>query len=243
LSDHPVVANRLLIVGDSLAMGAAEVSGKEATRFISPAFPDLLRTLLPQLDIVLVCGVRFDTNTVRTQIASLLEAHRPAVVLVAVGGSDADLDWRKAILSNGKRSRSRVSVEDYEKNLRQIVATIKAAGVKPILVEGTSSNVDMRGEYLGRLSGLDVMSMMVAGGGQETLDRRVEPYRQTVRRIGAELNVDVAPAPAGLATEDPRIIFTEDGVHLSVVAHRMLGAAYADAIRRAFDLRDGAAVA
>jgi hypothetical protein len=39
------------------------------------------------------------------------------------------------------------------------------------------------------------------------------------------------------------VIFTEDGVHLSVVSHRLLAAEYAPAIRRAFDLRDDSAVA
>jgi lysophospholipase L1-like esterase len=242
-SHHQVVANRLLIVGDSLAMGAAEVSGNDVTRFVSPAYPDLLRQLLPQLDIVLTCGVRHDSNTVRKQLPELLQTHRPAVVLVAIGGSDADLDWRKAILSNGKHSRSRVSLADYEKNLRSIVAATKSAGARPILVEGTSSCMAMRGTYLSRLSGLDVNAMVAAGGGQEANDSRVEPYRQTVRRVAAELDVAAVACPSGLATEDPHVIFTEDGVHLSVVSHRLLAAAYADAIRRAFDLRNDSAVA
>jgi lysophospholipase L1-like esterase len=238
-----VVANRLLIIGDSLAMGAAEVSGNDVTQFISPAYPDLLRSLLPQLEIILTCGVRHDTETTRKQLSPLLETHRPAVVLIAVGGSDCDLDWRKAILSNGKRSRSRVKLEDYEKNLRAIVAAAKAAGTKPILIEGTSSCLEMRGIYLGRLSGLDVSSMIAAGGGQEANDVRVESYRQIVRRVGAELEVEVVPAPAGLLSEDPHAIFTEDGVHLGLLAHRLLAASYADAIRRAFDLRNDSAVA
>jgi lysophospholipase L1-like esterase len=242
-ANHPVVSNRLLIVGDSLAMGAAEVSGNEVTHFISPAYPDLLRQMLPQLDIVLTCGVRHDSSTVRGQLPGLLQTHRPAAVLVAIGGSDADLDWRKAILSNGKRTRSRVSLEDYEKNLRCIVAQAKDAGAKPILVEGTSSCVEMRGDYLSKLSGLDVKGMIVAGGGQETLDRRVEPYRQTLRRVAADLDANLVPVPTGLVSEDPHIIFTQDGVHLSAAAHRLLAAAFASVIRRTFDLPDDSAAA
>jgi lysophospholipase L1-like esterase len=232
-----------LILGDSLAMGAAEVSNNDVTRFISPAYPDLLRTLLPQLDIVLNSGVRHDSSTAIAQLPALLETQSPAVVLVAIGGSDVDLDWRKAILSNGRRNRSRVSIADYEKNLRGIVAVITAAGAKPILIEGTSSCLEMRANYFRKLSGLDVAAMILAGGGQEVNDRRVEQYREIVRRVGAELQVDVAPSPSGLASENPNIIFTEDGVHLSVVAHRLLATTYADAIRRAFGFREDSAVA
>jgi lysophospholipase L1-like esterase len=237
------VANRLLIVGDSLALGAAEVSGNDVIHFISPAFPDLLRAQFPQLDIVLICGVRHDTNTVRKQLPELLQVHRPAVVFVAVGGSDADLDWRKTILSNGKRSRSRVSVEDYEKNLRAIVASAKSAGVQPILTEGTSSSIAIRGPYLSRLTGLDVVAMTAAGGGQATLDQRVTPYRETVRRLASELEVGFAPCPLALSTEDPHTIFTEDGVHLTAAAHRFLATTYAEAIRVAFRMRADSAVA
>jgi hypothetical protein len=202
--DHAVVANRLLIVGDSLAMGAAEVSNTDVTRFISPAFPDLLRTLLPQLEIILVSGVRYDTNVARKQLPELLKLHRPSVVLAAVGGSDCDLDWRKAILSHGKRSRSRVSLDDYEKNLRAIVEITRAAGARPILVEGTSSNIPMRGQYFTRISGLDVNAMVIAGGGQQSNDVRVENYRQVVRRVAASTATDLCLSPPGLASEDPR---------------------------------------
>jgi lysophospholipase L1-like esterase len=243
LAHHTIIANRLLILGDSLAMGAAEVSNTDVTRFISPAYPDLLRTLFPQLDIVMTSGVRHDTNTAFRQLPQLLELHRPAVVLVAVGGSDCDVDWRKVILSKGKHSRSRVSLGDYERNLRSIVATTKAAEAKPILIEGTSSSLAMRGIYLGHLSGLDVNAMIAAGGGQEANDLRVESYRATVRRVAAELQADIVACPNDLVTEDPQTIFTADGVHLSVVAQRLLAAAYANAIRRAFDLRDDSAVA
>jgi lysophospholipase L1-like esterase len=239
----PIVANRLLIVGDSLAMGAAEVSNTDVTRFITPAFPDLLRTLLPQLEIIVTSGVRYDTDVAVKQLPDLLKLHRPAVVFAAVGGSDCDLDWRKAILSNGKRSRSRVSLENYEKNLRQIVALIRAAGAKPILAEGTSCSIEMRGIYYTRLSGIDVTAMTIAGGGQQTNDTRVEQYRQTVRRVAADLQVPLAPSPSPLATEDPHVIFTEDGVHLSVIAHRHLAATYADVLRRALDIHAGSAVA
>ena len=242
LPSRSIVANRLLIVGDSLAMGAAEVSNADVVRFISPAFPDLLRTMLPQLDIVLSCGVRHDTDTARKHLPGLLETHRPAVVLFAVGGSDVDLDWRKAILSNGRRTRSRVSIGDYQNNLRGLVATTRAAGAKPILIEGTSSCLAIRGIYLGRLSGLDVNAMIAAGGGQETNDVRVEKYRETVRRVAAELDADLIPSPGVLASEDPDIIFTEDGVHLSVFAHRFLAAAYATGIRRALGLPADSAV-
>jgi lysophospholipase L1-like esterase len=243
LSNQPVIPNRLLIVGDSLAMGAAEVSNSDVTSFITPAYPELLRALFPKLDIIEISGVRYDTNVARKQLPDLLQAHRPAVVLLAVGGSDVDPDWRKAILSNGKRSRSRVSLEDYEKNLRAIIALIKAAKATPILIEGTSSCVAMRGVYLGRLSGIDVSAMIAAGGGQKVNDDRVEHYRETVRRIAAELEVDIAPCPPALATEDPHSIYTADGVHLLPAAHRHLSAAYAAVIRRAFDLRDDSAVA
>jgi lysophospholipase L1-like esterase len=215
-------------------MGASEVQGNKAVSFVAPAYPDILRDALPTVDMVVDCGVSRITTTVCDRIDALLHTHRPAVVLVAVGGNDADCDWRRLVMSDGKIAHNRVKLETYESNLRKIVGQIASSGARAILTEPSNQCLAMRGPYLSRLSNRDVTAMIDAHGGQAECDRRLTGYRQAVARVAIDTGSELVSCAVDIADHDPQEILCEDGVHLSAIAHRHLATSYAASLSKMF---------
>src|SRR4051812_15523764 len=108
---------KLLIIGDSFTLGAADVRGNEIVEHVRESYVDRLRASLPQVDIRIDAEVYRHTSAVRNIVEGLLDLHEPRVVLLTVGSSDADLDWRRFVLSEGQIIRNRVALATYEKNL------------------------------------------------------------------------------------------------------------------------------
>lgn len=111
---------KLLILGDSISLGVSEVRGNDVVANVEHSYVDLLSHALPGVQLIVDADVHRTTSAARETLDSLLAMHSPDVVLVMLGGNDADLDWRRFVLSDGKVIRSRLTVETYEKNLRLI---------------------------------------------------------------------------------------------------------------------------
>src|SRR5439155_13892530 len=113
----------------------AEIRGNDIVARVEHCYVDLLMHELPQVQIIIDADVHRTTSAGREAVDGLLAAHNPQVVLIMLGRNDADLDWRRFVLSDGKTARSRVPVETYEKNIRQIAAKVLAAGATPVLTD------------------------------------------------------------------------------------------------------------
>src|SRR5205814_10221188 len=122
------MTTKLLILGDSISLGVAEVRGNDIVARVEHCYVDLLMHALPKVQIIIDADVHRTTSAAREAVDGLLAAHKPQAVLVMLGGNDADMDWRRFVLSDGKTARSRVPVETYEKNLRLIASKTLAAG-------------------------------------------------------------------------------------------------------------------
>src|SRR5207248_867846 len=128
---------RLLIVGDSISLGAAEIRGNEVLRYVDQTFVEHLARELPGISLHVDADVHRTTSQARELLGALLVAHEPDAVLLMLGPNDADLDWRRFILSEGKIARSRVPVERFSENIRLMVNQIRTTGARPILCDCT----------------------------------------------------------------------------------------------------------
>ncbi len=214
-------ARRLIIIGDSISLGAAEVRGNEVVSVICPCYVDLLRQALPNVVIEVDADVNRTTIGVCDNIDRIL-AKKPDVALLLIGGNDADMDWRRFVLTEGKMARSRISVERFESNLRAIARRLLDAGARPVLTDMHNHHFEMRGPYISNLVGKDVAGWLAVNGGQAESDRFLERYRAIVADLANAMNIDLIRCGSALDEYDPREALSADGAHPGPLGHRVL---------------------
>lgn len=224
---------RLLILGDSISLGVAEVRGNDVVDRVQTSYVDVLRGALSEVDIVVDADIHRTTSVACKNIDTLLATHRPNVVLIMLGGNDGDIDWRRFVLSNGTIIRSRNTVAAYEHNLRQLAMKILAAGATPILTDMPNHHFELRGPYISRIAERDVTSMLERGGGQAASDAELVKYRQAAEKICADLSVALIRYGQAMEQHPPREMVGIDGAHPSAAGHRVIAEALLPELQRA----------
>ena len=229
----------VLIVGDSITLGVAEANGHTVTQYLEPTYVQHLRDLVPDLQIDADAAPFRTTTAACKVIEPLMLTYHPGAVLVMLGGNDADIDWRRFILSSGRIVRNNVPVERFSESLRAIVQTVCANGATPVLVDVPNHDLLLRGEWLSRLAGQDVCALIERCGGQAESDRRLAEYNSVVREIAEESEAHVAPWARAVASL-PRFQrhgpdFTHPGIH----AHRVIAETIAPVLTRIAIGRNG----
>ena len=224
---------KLLILGDSISLGVAEIRGNDIVARVEHCYVDLILHALPKVQIIIDADVHRTTSAMREAVDGLLAAHSPQVVLVMLGGNDADLDWRRFVLSQGKVARSRVPVETYEKNLRQIASKILASGATAVLTDMPNHHFELRGPYVSEIARMDITAMLERNGGQAASDKELVKYRQAVAQVAADLDVPLAKYGDILDAQPPQQMVGVDGVHPSAAAHKLIAEALTPVLTRA----------
>jgi lysophospholipase L1-like esterase len=220
--------SELLILGDSIALGAAEVRGSDVLEYVSPSCVDLLKSALPRLTVRVDALVSRNSATVRQEIEQIIARHAPLKgigILLIIGGSDADMDWKRFVLSDGAIARSRVPVERYEANLRLICSRLMQAGATPILTDVPNHHFVLRGPYISRLAGKDIVPLLESGGGQAESDRHLQMYRAAAARIAGDLKLELISYGPLLDAHSPLEVTCQDGAHPNAAGHRIIASA------------------
>jgi lysophospholipase L1-like esterase len=213
---------KLLILGDSISLGASEIRGSEVVSRVATSYVELLRDAFPQLKIIVDADTHRTTTLGVKAIDALLASHRPDVVLVLLGGNDGDIDWRRFVLSNGTVIRSRTTVETYEQNLRQLAGKILAAGATPMLADMPNQHLELRGPYISSLAGKDVCEMIERSGGQAVNDAERARYLHCAQRLADELSIPLARYGQEMDRHPGREMVGIDGAHPSDAGHRVI---------------------
>jgi lysophospholipase L1-like esterase len=221
----PIDTPSLLIIGDSITLGAAEVRGSEIVDYVQPTCIDLLKSAFPQVDIRIDAAVRRNSVSVKDEIDSIIARHAPHRVMLMIGGSDCDMDWKRFILSEGQIARSRVPVDRYEKNMRLICQKLLAAGATPILTDLPNHHLAICGPYVSALCGKDITPLITRGGGQAESDKHLVHYRQCIAGLSRELNLDLIRYGEALDNYPAAEVLSRDGTHPSAAGHRVIAAA------------------
>jgi lysophospholipase L1-like esterase len=227
--------SELLIIGDSIALGASEIRGADVVEFVNPSCVDLLKSALPDLNIRVDAQVSRNSATMKQEIDKILARHSPLkniAVLLLIGGSDADMDWKRFVLSDGAIARSRVPVERYEANMRLICAKLLEAGAIPILTDMPNHNFALRGPYVSKQAGKDICALIERGGGHAESDKHLVQYRAAAARIAADLNVELITYGPQLDAYPAAEVTALDGVHPNTAGHRVIASALIAALSR-----------
>jgi lysophospholipase L1-like esterase len=220
----------VLIIGDSLTLGALQVGPEGVVSYVREPYVALVRAGLPDMRIDVDAAVHRTTSQALAAMEELLARFRPDVALLVVGGNDADIDWRRFIVSGGRSVRHRVSVTQYAGNLRELAAMASLHGAVAVLTDTPCPNVAIQGRHLSAMLNRDVTALMHAAGGQAECERRWERYQQAARQVAAETGAPLAPYGAVLHEHAAKDVFGTDGVHPNALGHRIIAATVLPAI-------------
>ncbi len=212
----------LLIVGDSISLGIAEIRGTDVTGRVERSYLDILRTQLSDVTFIVDADIHRTTADAVELMDPLLQEHHPDAVLVMLGGNDVDLLWKRFVISNGKIVQNRIRVDRYSAHLTKIAQKIIAAGAWPILTDMPNHALDIRGRYLSQLSGKDVSAMIQALGGQPVSDQGLEVYRVAAAKVAAELECPFVQYGTSLSRVPLESVSGPDGVHPNDYAHGLI---------------------
>lgn len=212
---------RLLIVGDSISLGATEVLGDDVLSSLPVSYVEQLRALLPTWEINCDAALHRTTVSAERVLRELAEKAEADVVLLQVGGNDVDIDWRRFVVSGGKRLRSRVAVDAYVAALTGCVSICRELGAIPVLTDYPDFDLMQRVRWMERHVGESVRKAVEAfgPGAQDEVHRRCQEYLDALYTLGDELSVPVVKWGAALSEMGPEVRFGADGVHPGKPVH------------------------
>lgn len=215
-------AAALLIIGDSITLGVADLRGAEVISHVDRTYVDIIRERFDQLNIEVDADLHRSTIGALRCLRPLLETHRPKFTLLMVGGNDADPDWKRFVVSNGRVARSRIELSRYIDNLRAMAEMVRSVGGIPILTDMPNQNLTRRSRVLSELAGRDLRPLIESAGGEKLCDELLEKYREAAAALASQLGVPFAPYGHRLARHPLDEVVGPDGVHPSALAHTLI---------------------
>lgn len=227
------ISDGLLILGDSIALGAAEISEGVVRQWVEKPWVTLLEAAEVSFDISVDAAVGRTTSDAIAVLSGLLRERHYRSVLLFVGGNDIDLNWRRFLVSGGRRVFHRVDSDRYEANLRQMVSEIREAGSEAILTDTPGLDFLKHARWLSSELGRDVTPMVEVAGGQEEVRRRVASYNARLEHVVEETGVSLVQWSRAVSEQLPWECRTgPDGVHPGNGAHRVIAESIASVLRQ-----------
>ncbi len=152
------------------------------------------------------------TSGARARLARDVLAHQPRVVVIQFGINDAAIDvWKTP-----PATESRVPLADFEANLRAIIADVRKAGAKPILMttnplRWTPRLKDMYGKPPYRPVDADGFDAPV-----------LARYNDAVRKLAVELGVPLVDLHAAFSKSESIDALLLDGMHPNEHGHQFV---------------------
>jgi sialidase-1 len=157
-------------------------------------------------------GVPSNTTTnARDRLARDVLVHRPRVVVIQFGLNDAAVDvWKQP-----PATASRVSLAEYERNLRGMIATLRDKHAKPVLM---TTNPTRWTAKLRQLYGKPPYRPEDVDGFDAPVLAR---YNEAVRTLARQLNVPLVDVHAAFTTKEPNKLLL-DGMHPNDAGHQLI---------------------
>lgn len=203
-----------------VALGDSTTAPRTVEGRALPVYADLLRQQLSGNGYgvtVVNAGRGSDTTSgARARLDRSVLIYRPDVVIVQFGINDSAVDvWRKPPASG-----PRVSLAEYEANLRHIIREIRAHDAEPVLMTPNPLR------WTAKLKGL-YGHPPYEPDDPDGFNRLLAEYADTVRTVAADLNVPLVDIHAayqaagrgpGKTTVDDLLL---DGMHPSATGHEL----------------------
>lgn len=223
---------RLLIIGDSIALGITCISSDEKqTVTTHRRFVDQLREKLPGWEIEVDAAPGRTSVQATLLLPALIRQHQPHAVMIFLGGSDADINWKRFILTGGKSIRHNTRLDRFESNLRQLVREVQQAGACAILSDLPTQNLAERGRQLSASTGHDVTQMLQSANGEDENTQRHRLYAQPIEKVAVDTGSVVLRWTDSIAALPMEQRFGADAIHPGDAAYDIIADSLANLLR------------
>lgn len=213
---------KVLLFGDSITAGAAAVQGLDVTAVVDSAYPDLLAAELPNCQIVRDARAHRSTLQALDELPIALHRYQPHVVVLMLGGNDADINWRRFIMTRGAAARSKISLPEFARNMTKLASSVRTAGALPILTDIPDHQLRIRSREVSQLAGMDVERLVVENNVEAQSDTVLHEFRQQARQIAEALRVPFAGFAQRLDELGRNHVVGPDGVHPNAAGHAVI---------------------
>ncbi len=217
----------ICILGDSVARGVVYDEIKNKYRFLKDNFINLLSK---EENIEIKNFSKFGStilNGEETLNKNIDKIRECKCTFLEFGGNDCNFNWSEVSENPEANHLPKVPVEDFKKEYKKIIKTIKKEGSKPILLSLPPLSVERFFEWIS--SGLSKKRILKFLKEKEYIYRWHELYNATIFDLGREECVDVI---------DIRKVFLEhknieeflciDGMHPNEKGHKLINEALLD---------------
>ena len=156
-----------------------------------------------------------------------LERMRPeqmkagSVAVIEYGGNDCDLDWKAVSEHPEERQFGKVPIEQFAKNIVEMVRRVREAGMRPVLVTPPPLVAERYYEWVSR--GLNAVNILKYLGDVEAIYRWQAGYAEKVKELAGQLGVRLVDIRSRMLDagrlEDMMCV---DGIHPNEQGHRAI---------------------
>ena len=207
---------RIVALGDSTTNCVKKAGVTEATAWRTLLAADLAKRLKRPVEAI-NAGVDADVAPLALKrLERDVLARKPDWVVVMLGTNDAGF-FRPP---NGVADTPRVSLEEFEKTMREIIQQVRKAGAGVVLC----TSVPMSGHY-----GLRDLPAYQQNG----LNYLVKQYAEVTRRLARELGLPLAEVHEAFEKHAQRDAFIPDGIHPNAEGQRLIADTILPVLERA----------
>ncbi|MBQ8506054.1 MAG: SGNH/GDSL hydrolase family protein [Clostridia bacterium] len=173
-------------------------------------------------------GVNISNYSVMGQTSENgLERMRPEqmkegnIAVIEYGGNDCDLDWKAVSEEPGKRQAGKVPIEQFARNIAEMVRRVREAGMLPVLVTPPPLVAKRYYEWVSK--GLNAANILKYLGDVEAIYRWQAGYAEKVKEIAAALGVRLVDIRSRML-EAGRLedMMCVDGIHPNERGHAVI---------------------
>ncbi len=214
-----------IVWGDSLARGVVYDEKRERYRIVPRPAATMVAN---ELGIELINRSRMGMTTTQGLAALQKDLEYGLFADYAVlefGGNDCDFDWKAISESPDQNHNPKTTAELFEKNMKEMIFSIRRAGMTPILVNLPPIHAEQYFHFVAR-NGLSESNILRWLGDVFHIYRYQERYSMLVARVAKMCEcrlLDVRSAFLNLWNSAS--LFCRDGIHPTEQGQELIGSA------------------
>lgn len=216
---------RVFVCGDSISAGV--VFDEKANRYVK-SDKGFVCILQSSLNCVITNLSRFG-NTIATALPRLwraLDKEKPDIVLIELGGNDCDYKWDEIAQNPSADHQPATAAAAFEKSLRDLIGTLRAKGVAPVLTSLPPIDAERYFKWISRSSSNAASHILEWLGSVSRIYWWQEKYNAAILTVAEHTQTAwIDLRSAFLSTPDFRSYLCKDGIHPNAEGHYLISRA------------------